>query len=117
MGARDEASARVCACRLLPERAPPRIRRFMPDSGSIVRPVRTMPSVKKTLSKRRLAAAKARITVDPTRLALSAVERLKALLVRTGQVHKLGLHATMRELVTRGNALGHTLPPSYSAAM
>ena len=77
----------------------------------------SMPSAKKTLSKKRLSAGKSRVNVDPTRLALAAVERLKALLARTGQAHKLGGPTTMRELVARGNVLGQTLPPSYTAAM
>jgi hypothetical protein len=74
-----------------------------------------MPLPKKPLAKRR--PARTRLNVDPTRLALSAVERLKTLLTRTGQSHKLAGPVTMRELVVRGQALGQTLPPSYTAAL
>src|SRR4051812_9756200 len=75
-----------------------------------------MPLPKKTLPKRRIPA-RTRIAVDPTRLSLSAVERLKTLLTRTGQAHKLAGPVTMRELVARGQVLGQNLPPSYTAAL
>jgi hypothetical protein len=73
---------------------------------------------KSSLTKqRRVSNRKVRVSVDPTRLALSAVDRLKALLTRTGQAHKIGPATTMRELVARGNVLQQALPPSYTAAM
>src|SRR5580693_5258053 len=75
-----------------------------------------MPIAKKTLSKRRIPA-RTRLSIDPTRLALAAAERLKALLTRTGQAHKLAGPVTMRELVARGQILGQMLPPSYTAAL
>jgi hypothetical protein len=75
-----------------------------------------MPAPRKSLSKRRIPA-RARMNVDPTRLALAAVERLKALLTRTGQAHKLAGPVTMKELVARGQVLGQMLPPSYTAAL
>src|SRR5476649_2785403 len=75
-----------------------------------------MPIVKKTLSKRRIPT-RARLSVDPTRLALAAVERLKSILTRTGQAHKLAGPVTMKELVARGQVLGQVLPPSYTAAL
>jgi hypothetical protein len=71
---------------------------------------------KRTLAKRRIPA-RTRLSIDPTRLALAAVERLKALLTRTGQAHKLAGPVTMRELVARGQLLGQMLPPSYTAAL
>jgi hypothetical protein len=74
-------------------------------------------SRKSTLAKRRISNRKMRVSVDPTRVALAAVERLKALLTRTGQAHKIGAAATMRELVARSGVLMRTLPPSYVAAM
>jgi hypothetical protein len=75
-----------------------------------------MPIAKKTLSKRRIPA-RTRLSVDPTRLALAAVERLKSILTRTGQAHKLAGPVTMKELVARGQVLGQMLPPSYTAAL
>jgi hypothetical protein len=74
-----------------------------------------MPLPKKPVAKRRPAAR--RLAVDPTRLALAAVERLKSLLTRTGQAHKLAGPVSMRELVARGQVLGLALPPSYTAAL
>jgi hypothetical protein len=71
---------------------------------------------KRTLSKRKIPA-RTRLSIDPTRLALAAVERLKTLLTRTGQAHKLAGPVTMRELVARGQLLGQMLPPSYTAAL
>ena len=79
-------------------------------------PDRLMPIAKKTLSKRRIPA-RTRLSVDPTRLALAAVERLKSILTRTGQAHKLAGPVTMKELVARGQVLGQVLPPSYTAAL
>jgi hypothetical protein len=73
-----------------------------------------MPIAKKPLSKRRTST---RPSVDPTRLALAAVERLKSILTRTGQAHKLAGPVTMKELVARGQVLGQALPPSYTAAL
>jgi hypothetical protein len=75
-----------------------------------------MPIAKKTLAKRRIPA-RTRLSVDPTRLALAAVERLKSILTRTGQAHKLAGPVTMKELVARGQVLGQMLPPSYTAAL
>ena len=75
-----------------------------------------MPITKKTLSKRRIPA-RTRLAVNPTRLALAAIERLKTLLTRSGQAHKLTGPVSMRELVARGQILGQTLPPSYTAAL
>src|ERR1700689_3989906 len=75
-----------------------------------------MAIAKKSLSKRRLPA-RTRSSVDPTRLALAAIERLRSILTRTGQAHKLGGPVTMKELVARGQVLGQMLPPSYTAAL
>ncbi len=76
-----------------------------------------MSIAKKTLAKRRSNPGRARPSVDPTRLALAAVERLKSILTRTGQAHKLAGPVTMKELVSRGQVLGQVLPPSYTAAL
>jgi hypothetical protein len=58
-----------------------------------------------------------KLTVDPTRLALAAMERIKTVLERKGHVDRFGPPATMRDLVARSDLLGGPLPPSYSAAM
>jgi len=76
-----------------------------------------MTITKKTLTSKRRIPARTRLAVDPTRLALAAIERLKTLLARTGQAHKLTGPVSMRELVARGQILGQTLPPSYTAAL
>jgi hypothetical protein len=75
-----------------------------------------MSSAKKTVSRRR-TSRKARSSVDPARLALAAAERLKSILSRTGQAHKLAGPVTMKELFTRGQVLGQPVPPSYAAAL
>jgi hypothetical protein len=77
---------------------------------------------KKTLAKRRVTdrsnrSLRSRPSIDPTRLALAAIERLKSILTRTGQAHKLAGPVTMKELVSRGQVLGQVLPPSYTAAL
>lgn len=60
---------------------------------------------------------KGKLTVDPTRLALAALERIRSVLSRKGHADKFGPPATMRELAARAAYLGVPLPPSYSAAM
>jgi hypothetical protein len=67
--------------------------------------------------KRRPSQRKVRLTVDPSRLALAAVERIKTALTRAGHADRFGEPATMRELVARGGVLGANLPPSYIAAV
>ena len=75
-----------------------------------------MAIAKKTPPKRR-APTRTRVSVDPARLALAAIERLKSTLARTGQTHKLAAPATMKELAARGQVLGGAIPPSYTAAL
>jgi hypothetical protein len=59
-----------------------------------------------------------KLTVDPTRLALAALDRIKTVLVKTGHADRIGEPATMRELVARGAAFGGApLPPSYSGTL
>jgi hypothetical protein len=58
-----------------------------------------------------------KLTVDPTRLSLAALDRIKTVLVKTGHAERIGEPATMRELVARGNLLGLSLPPSYSSTV
>ena len=60
---------------------------------------------------------KAKLPIDPARLALDAVERLKLLFTRTGKVDRMGAPVTSRELAARSALFGHPLPPSYVAAM
>ncbi len=67
--------------------------------------------------KKRPAPRKGKLTVDATRLALAALERIKAALRRKGHGDQLGPPATMRELAARASYLGVTLPPSYSATL
>jgi hypothetical protein len=67
--------------------------------------------------KRPAPSRKGKLTVDPTRLALSAVERIRTVLARKGHADKFGPPATMRELAARASYLGVALPPSYSATV
>ena len=67
--------------------------------------------------KKRVVSRKVKLTVDPTRLALAAMERIKTVLTRQGHPEKFGPPATMRDLAARANYLGVALPSSYSGAM
>jgi hypothetical protein len=67
--------------------------------------------------KRPPPARKGKLTVDATRLALAALERVRTVLARKGHVDKFGPPATMRELAARATYLGVALPPSYSASL
>jgi len=67
--------------------------------------------------KKRAVSRKAKLTVDPTRLALAAMERIKTVLIRKGHPERFGAPATMRDLAARATYLGVALPSSYSAAM
>jgi hypothetical protein len=60
---------------------------------------------------------KGKLTVDATRLAIAALERIRSALRRKGQAEQLGPPATMRELAARASYLGVSLPPSYSATV
>lgn len=72
------------------------------------------PSVK---LKKKAPSRKVKVTVDPTRLALAAMERIKTVHARTGHPERFGGPATMRDLAARAGYLGVALPSSYSAAM
>jgi hypothetical protein len=78
--------------------------------------VRKSPSAR---ARKRPAATtrRGKLTVDPTRLALAALERIRSVLARKGHADKAGPPASMRELAARAAYLGLALPPSYSAAM
>jgi hypothetical protein len=67
--------------------------------------------------KRPAPSRKGKLTVDATRLALAALERVRGVLKRKGHADRLGPPATMRELAARAAYLGVALPPSYSAAV
>jgi hypothetical protein len=78
---------------------------------------RMPPLVKRPPVKKKLISRKTRLTVDPTRLALAAMERIRTVLARKGHIGKFGPPATMRDLAARASYLGLALPSSYSAAM
>ena len=71
------------------------------------------PVPKKRTSNRKVL----RLKVEPTRLALAAMERLKTVLTRTGHPERFGQPVSPRELLAREDLLGAPLPPSYAAAM
>jgi hypothetical protein len=58
-----------------------------------------------------------RSNVDPTRVALAALERIKTVLVKSGHHDRLGHALAMKDLAAQAQALGTELPPSYVAAM
>ncbi len=68
-------------------------------------------------AKRRTLGRKPKVPIDPTRLAVAALERIKTLFARTGRLDRLGAPAAMRELAARATLLGTALPPSYVAAL
>jgi hypothetical protein len=67
--------------------------------------------------KRPAQARKGKLTVDPTRLALAGLERIRSVLARKGHADRFGPPVTMRELAARASYLGVALPPSYSASL
>ncbi len=74
--------------------------------------------IKKPSTKKRLSArSKVKVSVDPSRLALAALERIKSVLSRTNHPERFGAATTMRDLAARANVAGRPLPPSYVAAM
>jgi hypothetical protein len=78
----------------------------------------TTGSVRAARAKKRTAPLrKGKLTVDPSRLALAAMERIRSVLSRKGHADRFGPPVTMRELAARASYLGVALPPSYSAAM
>jgi hypothetical protein len=58
-----------------------------------------------------------RSNVDPTRVALAALERIKTVLVKSGYQDRIGEPITMKELAAQSQHLGTELPASYVAAM
>jgi hypothetical protein len=56
--------------------------------------------------------------IDASRLAMAAIERIRALLERTGHGDRMGIPATSRELEARRSLLDEErLPPSYAATL
>src|SRR5688572_6979586 len=74
--------------------------------------------VRKTpLKKRVTRSLRPRSNVDPTRVALAALERIKTVLVKSGHQQRLGDPLSMKELAAQSQIIGAELPPSYVAAM
>jgi hypothetical protein len=74
--------------------------------------------VRKTpLKKRVTRSTKPRSNVDPTRVAIQALERIQTVLVKSGYGDRVGQPMSMRELAAQAELLGTELPPSYVAAM
>lgn len=72
--------------------------------------------MRKTPLKKR-GSIRPRSNVDPTRVALAALERIKTVLVKSGRQDRLGPPLSMKDLATQAQFLGTELPPSYVAAM
>lgn len=72
---------------------------------------------KTPLKKRVTRSIKPRSNVDPTRVALAALERIRTVLVKSGHQERLGEPLAMKELAAQAQLLGTELPPSYVAAM
>src|SRR5450432_4670387 len=66
-------------------------------------------------TKKRAAPRRVLLKVDPTRLSLAALERIKTVLSRTGHLERFGDPVPPHELRAREAVL--LLPPSYLAAM
>ena len=60
---------------------------------------------------------KPRSNVDPSRVAVAALERIRTVLVKSGHQERLGQPLTMKELAAQAAVLGSELPPSYVSAM
>ena len=72
---------------------------------------------KTPLKKRVTRSIKPRSNVDPARVALAALERIRTVLVKSGYQERLGEPLSMKELAAQSQLLGTELPPSYVAAM
>lgn len=72
--------------------------------------------MRKTPLKKR-GSIRPRSNVDPTRVAIAALERIKTVLVKSGHNDRLGPPLSMKDLATQAQFLGTELPPSYVAAM
>jgi hypothetical protein len=72
---------------------------------------------KTPLKKRVTRSLRPRSNVDPTRMAIAALERITTVLVKSGYEERLGEPLSMKELAAQSELLGTELPPSYVAAM
>ena len=72
---------------------------------------------KTPLKKRVTRSNRPRSNVDPARMALAALERIRTVLVKSGYQDRLGDPLSMKELAAQAQLLGTELPPSYVAAM
>ncbi|HVH42091.1 MAG TPA: hypothetical protein VM925_07095 [Labilithrix sp.] len=74
--------------------------------------------MRKTPHKKRvMRSLRPRSNVDPTRMALAALERIKTVLVRSGHEERFGAPVSMQELAAQAQLIGAELPASYIAAM
>ena len=76
--------------------------------------------MRKTLAPKKkstLRRPKARTAVDPTRLAIAALERIRTVLEQSGHKDWYLPGVSPQELATRQALFGAALPPSYAAAM
>ncbi|HVJ90870.1 MAG TPA: hypothetical protein VM580_13790, partial [Labilithrix sp.] len=72
---------------------------------------------KAPVKKRVTRSLRPRSNVDPPRMALAALERIKTVLVNSGLEERLGEPLSAKELSAQSRVLGAELPPSYAAAM
>ncbi len=72
---------------------------------------------KAPLKKRVTRGLRPRSNVDPTRMAVAALERIRTVLVKSGYEERLREPLSMKELAAQAQLLGTELPPSYVAAM
>ena len=74
--------------------------------------------MRKTPQKKRVTRSiKPRSNVDPTRVAIAALERIKTVLIKSGYKDRIGDALPMKELAAQSQLIGTELPPSYVAAM
>jgi len=76
--------------------------------------------MRKTLAPKKKSALrrpKARTAIDPTRLAIAALERIRAVLEQSGHEGRFRPGATPQEIAARQAMFGAALPPSYVAAI
>lgn len=74
--------------------------------------------MRKTPQKKRVVRGlRPRSNVDPTRMSLAALERIRTVLVRSDHENRIEGPIDATELAARARVLGAALPPSYAAAM
>lgn len=67
--------------------------------------------------KPRVRTALPRTNVDPTRMAIAALDRIRAVLVAAGYERRVGPPASEQELSARARVVGGDLPASYEAIL